>query len=268
MALIQLSMGEVYYTTQGQGTPMILLSANPGDGRDFAAATPTLAEHYQVITLDWPGYGQSPLPAGYDSITVPFFYRVLVEFMDQLALPPAFFIGNSMGGNVAARFAVDYPERVLGLVLVAPGGFTAQNWFTRSFCRFQGSRYAMSPHLFAKMYLRHRNPTTEAMLRREATEHATPERRALNRAVWRSFGGPENDLRDIASRIKAPTLLLFGKYDFVIPAMTDGKRAKRLIPNAELIVLPCGHESFAEVPDAFLAHAQPFLAKLGDRNEL
>jgi len=266
MAVVQLSTGEVYYTVQGQGTPLVLLSANPGDGRDYAAVIPELAKHYQVITLDWPGYGQSALPVNYATLGVPFFYQVLVEFLDALAIPPALLIGNSLGGNMAARLAIEHPERVVGLVLVAPGGFTQQNWLTRSFCRFQGSRYALSPYLFARMYLRHRNPTIEAMLAREATEHATPERRALNRAVWRSFGGPDNDLRAVAQQIKAPTLLLFGRYDFVIPAMTDGKRAKQLIAGAELVVLPCGHESFAEIPDVFLSHALPFLAQLADRH--
>jgi pimeloyl-ACP methyl ester carboxylesterase len=101
------------------------------------------------------------------------------------------------------------------------------------------------------------------MLQRAATLQSTPERVALNRAMWRSFARPENDLRQASTHIKAPTLLLFGKHDPAIPAHKDGKAALQSIPSARLAALPCGHASFAEVPELFLAQVQPFLAELG-----
>jgi pseudouridine synthase len=79
---------------------------------------------------------------------------------------------------------------------------------------------------------------------------------ALNRAMWRSFARPENDLRQASTHIKAPTLLLFGKHDPAIPAHKDGKAALQSIPSARLAALPCGHASFAEVPELFLAQVQ------------
>ena len=262
MPSLKLSTGFVHYSEYGQGEPLVLLHANPGDSRDYEAVIPSLAKTYCVLALDWPGYGQSDLPKRPESATVLLFYNVLCEFLAELSLPPALFIGNSLGGNAAARLAAEMPARVRGLILVAPGGFTPHNFFTRSFCRFQGSRFSLSPYRFASLYLKLRTSTTEAMLQRAATLQATPERIALNRAMWRSFGGPENDLRDIASRIKAPTLLVFGKYDLAIPASRDGKIAKQCIPSAQVVVLPVGHEPFAEAPKVFLEEAQKFLAGL------
>lgn len=263
MPLLTLSSGTVHYMEQGKGAPLVLLHANPGDSQDFDAVIPALAQTNRVLALDWPGYGGSDVPADPGSMTVLHFYRVLREFITALALPPAFFIGNSVGGNAAARLAIESPHLVRGLVLVAPGGYTPHSLLTRSFCRLQGSGLSLSPRRFAGLYLKHRTPTANAMLQRAATLQSTPERVALNRAMWRSFARPENDLRQASTHIKAPTLLLFGKHDPAIPAHKDGKAALQSIPSARLAALPCGHASFAEVPELFLAQVQPFLAELG-----
>lgn len=260
MPSIHMATGTVYYSEYGQGTPLVLLHANPGDSRDFEAVIPALAQDYRVLALDWPGYGQSTLPQQPESVGVLLFYQVLREFLTALALPPAYFIGNSVGGNAAARLAAESPERVRGLVLVAPGGFTPHTVVTRAFCQFQGSRFSFSPYRFARLYLKQRTPTVKAMLQRASNAQAAPERVVLNRAVWRSFGRPENDLRQSARGIKAPTLLLFGMRDPVIPARRDGKVAAQCIPTARFVALPCGHASFAEAPEQFLAEVRPFLA--------
>ncbi len=261
MPFVKLSTGNVHYTEHGQGAPLILLHANPGDSQDFAAVIPELSKSHKVLALDWPGYGQSDCPAHPETASVNLFQTVLREFLTALAIAPAFFIGNSIGGNAAARLASERPERVQGLVLVAPGGFTPHNFITRGFCKFQGSRFSLSPHRFANMYLKQRSITTQAMLRRASTVQATPSRVTLNRAMWRSFARPENDLRQSAANIKAPTLLLFGKHDPAIPANKDGKVAAQCIPAAQFVTLPCGHASFAEIPDQFMAQVKPFLEK-------
>lgn len=264
MPLVKLSKGSVHYSEQGEGAPIVLLHANPGDCKDFEAVIPALAKTNRVLALDWPGYGNSDVPPDPGSATVMCFYQVLREFIAALALPPAFFIGNSIGGNAAARLAIESPQLVRGLVLVAPGGFTPHNLMTRTFCRFQGSRLSLSPHRFASLYLKHRTSTANAMLQRAATLQSTPERVALNRAMWRSFARPENDLRQASLSMRVATLLLFGKFDPAIPAHKDGKVASQCIPSAQFVELPCGHASFAEIPELFLAQVQPFLAGCGN----
>lgn len=261
MPSAELSSGSVHYSEFGQGVPLVLLHANPGDSQDFEAVIPALSRNYRVLALDWPGYGQSAMPQQPESATVLHFYKTLREFLAALGVPPAFFIGNSIGGNAAARLAIESPELVRGLVLVAPGGFTPHNFISRTFCKVQGSRFSISPHRFARMYLKQRTSTTEAMLLRAATVQATTERVVLNRAMWRSFARPESDLRQTAQRIKAPTLLLFGQRDPAIPANTDGKVAARCMLSAQFVALPCGHAAFAEVPELFLAEVEPFLAR-------
>jgi len=260
MPTVILSTGPVAYQERGAGVPLVLLHANPGDHRDFDAVIPALAERFRVIAVDWPGYGASMPSADVEAVSIPWLVGVLREFLDALALPSAILIGNSVGGTVAARLAIESPERVRALVLVAPGGFTPHSWLTRGFCALQGSRWSLSPSLFARLYLRHRTPTVKAILARAATHHAAPACRALNRALWRRFALAESDLRESARTLAVPTLLLFGTRDPAIPAARDGAVAARTVPGATFVALPCGHAPFAEMPEQFLAAVGAFLA--------
>jgi len=89
MPSIKLPTGSVHYTEHGQGVPLVLLHANPGDSKDFEAVVPALSKTYRVLALDWPGYGQSAPPQQPELVGVLFFYQALREFLAALALPPA-----------------------------------------------------------------------------------------------------------------------------------------------------------------------------------
>ncbi len=259
MPTVNLSTGSVHYLEQGQGTPLILLHANPGDSLDFAAVIPTLANHYRVLALDWPGYGKSMLPPQPEKADCLLFYHVLQEFIAALGLRRVLLVGCSFGGSIAVRLAADQPEKVAGLVLIAPGGFTPHNRISLGFCRLQGSVMALSPPLWASQYLKVRNSVTRAILKRAATAQRLPGRITINRAIWRSFTRPENDLRTLARRVQCPALLLFGRYDPAIQAKKDGEEAQRCMPHAQRHILPCGHIAQAELPELFLQKVIPFL---------
>ena len=73
LSRIQLGSGWVHYAEEGKGSPLILLHANPGDGKDFEAIIPVLAQQYRVIALDLPGYGESAPPPDPESVDVLFY---------------------------------------------------------------------------------------------------------------------------------------------------------------------------------------------------
>lgn len=235
---------------------LVLLHANPGNSQDYAAVLPTLSKNKRIIAIDWPGYGgkshfTKPLAALGD-ISAILFYEILLEALEQLGIESAEFMGNSIGGNVAARLAAHHPEKVTRLTLVSPGGFTKHNPFTKAFCSFQGSRLGLSSRNFASLYLRKRNETVNAILARAKTAQSEKDAINLSRAMWQSFKTDKNDLLAVAKSITAPTTLIFGRYDPIIPALTDGRSAKKSISHASMHVLPCGHVAFAEVPEKFL----------------
>lgn len=260
MPEIRLTQGRVHYRRGGTGTPLLLLSASPGDHRDYDAVFEALAARFDVIAPDWPGYGAStPLPdtAAASAMAL---HEVLIEFLDALGIARATFIGNSVGGYTAARLAIEQPARVERLVLVSPGGFTPHNTITRAFCRWQGSPLAIPPGLLARFYLRGHTPVADAMRERAAGEQSAEPMRTQVRAIWRSFATPEHDLRARAAAIGCPVLLVYGTLDPVIPWWRDGRAAQHAIPAARLVRLPGGHAPFAEHPSAFLDVTLPFLS--------
>ena len=260
MPLITLPSGAISFEYSGAGPLLVLLHANPGDSRDFDGIRPALSKRFQVLTVDWPGYGESPAPTDPGTASVMLFYRLWCELAEALALAPMLLLGNSVGGYVAARYAVEQPARVRGLALVAPGGFTPHNALTRAFCRAQGSPVAVPPSLLSRLYLRRDTPVTREMRLRARYEQSTPVARAVNRAIWRSFAAPEHDLRPVAADIVAPTLLVFGRKDPLIPAAKDGRVAAALLPQATCCLTNTGHAPFAEAPADFLALLDGFLA--------
>lgn len=102
------------------------------------------------------------------------------------------------------------------------------------------------------------------MLERAGAIQSEPHRIELSRAVWRSFSKPVNDLRDLARQIRKPTLLIFGHYDPVVPASSDGAAALQAIPGSKLVVMQTRHAPFAEAPQEFLSHVFHFLRNLSD----
>ena len=260
MPLLSLPSGRIDYDERGAGVPLVLLSANPGDRRDFDAVLPELESRFRVRRLDWPGYGASPAPQPPSAASAMLFARILRELVEALALPPAVFLCNSVGCYAAVRLALDQPQRVRALLLVSPGGFSPQNAVTRTFCRIKGNEAVTRATnvSFAKFYLRRRSPVVLQMLARAGGEQRTPAAVAVNAAVWRSFALREHDLRAAARAVAAPTLVVNGRHDPVLPPR-DGAVAAKAIPGAQHVVLDTGHAPFAEDPPLFLQAVLPFL---------
>jgi len=261
---IPVQTGHVAYEEYGDGKPLVLLHANPGNHHDFDAVIPGLARNYRVIGIDWPGYGESSTPNPPQSASAMLMADVLEEVAAKLNLNQAIFIGNSVGGYAAARLAITQPKRVRALILVSPGGFTPQNLISGLFCRVKGSEHftRMAATQFARFYMKGRNSFVEAILARTEAGRRNPATVAVDAAVWRSFTSPDHDLRQRAKAISVPTLITIGKYDPVIRANVDGKNAVASIPGSKLIITDTGHESFAEAPELFMNVVQTFLAQV------
>ncbi len=264
------SIGDVGVHVSGEGPSIVFLHANPGSCADFASVASSLAEGYRVVSVDWPGYGASPAPSpecfegalSYAAVLI----DVLSELSDRRGWAPFVLVGNSVGGYAALRAAAARPDLVAGLVLIAPGGFTASAVFSRFACRVLGDppfgRKLAVP--LAHLYLRRRTPATVAALGSARSVRDDPARARVFSAVWRSFLRPEHDLR-LAGRPSMRVLLTWGRWDPVLCAFTDGRRAAAALGVARH-TFNSGHEPHAEVPAAWLAVVAPFLASLPRHN--
>ncbi|MFD9463974.1 alpha/beta fold hydrolase [Streptomyces sp. NPDC060027] len=246
---------------------LLLLHANPGDGRDFDAVLPALADRYRTFVVDWPGYGDSTAPEP-GRVTPEGLVEVAERVIDALAeeqgVREVAVLGNSVGGYVACRLA-EGPRAasVAALVLVDPAGFTRPSAFTRWFCREVMGRPARARRLvvpLARAYLgRLGTPSARETYARVRQLPYDERRLAVHCAVWRGLADPDFGLADPAA-LDLPILLVWGSRDPVVPALLDGRRAQRMLPAGTLsVLLPTAHEPYNERPDLFLRHILPFL---------
>ena len=260
MRNLQTAAGNVAYEETGEGPPIVLMHANLHDHHDFDPIVPALAQQYRVITIDWPGHGESDIKT---DVTARAIADTLAEFVDKLALEPAVFIGNSIGGFAAARLALDHPDRVAGLVLVQPGGFAKRSVITRAYCRACGSALVARRWLprIIRTYMKAINDNDRAVVERVSRFATTAAGQATYSSLWRSFNDPGFDLTGRAAGIKAPTLIICGKRDPIVP-MRYGKVAHKLIAGSRIEVLNTGHLPFSSMPDQFLDIAEPFVQSI------
>jgi pimeloyl-ACP methyl ester carboxylesterase len=210
--------------------------------------------------LDWPGHGQSP--AGSEPATESRLTGVVEEFLESMTPAGAVLVGNSVGGNVAARLAIRRPELVKGLVMIDGGGFEGSRPSGRVFVRLMsrpGFVRRIYP-LFSRSYMRARTDADHrARAAAIATTRTDPGLQAVTE-IWNSFGFPEHDLRGEADRIVAPTLVVWGRHDPVLP-LSAGETTQNLIPGSRLLVIDSGHLPHTTDPAAVGAE----VASLADR---
>lgn len=113
-----------YYAAgnRGAGDPVVLIHGFPMASRLWSEFVPEFAPGHRLIIVDLPGFGRSdpPTPARTGCGAYAAAIRAL---LDDLQVERAFIVGHGLGGGVAQAFAVQWPTRVAGLVLVSSAGF-------------------------------------------------------------------------------------------------------------------------------------------------
>ena len=107
------------------GTVVLLHGGGPGASSwsNFSKNIAVLAEHFHVLAVDQPGYGQSDKHTEHEQYNR-YSSLALLGLFDQLGIERAALVGNSLGGGTAVRFALDNPKRAGRLVLMGPGGLS------------------------------------------------------------------------------------------------------------------------------------------------
>lgn len=225
------------------GTPVLFLHGFGGDLGNWLFNLDAVAEVAPVIALDLPGHGQSDqrLPGASLGEMAGFVARLL----DALEVPRAHVVGHSMGGAIAARLALDHPERVASAVLVNSAGLGPEinAAYIEGFLAAQ-SRRELKPvveQLFADAGLVNRQ-LLDDLLRYKRLD-GVPE--LLGALAERLFaGGRQSELPalDLAGR-KLPLTVVWGEHDRIIPT----EHAQRAPAGSRVHVLPgAGHMAMME----------------------
>lgn len=246
----------------GNNPTLLLIHGYPASTYVWHLVAPMFAAlDFHVVAIDLPGFGFSDKPSWFD-YSIGSQGRVVERFMDRLSVGRATLVGSSFGGAVASTVALDYPERVEKLVLVAAvinDDVKSQKLFR--IAKMRGVGEVVSPFLIdSKIFLRRRMRGTfgaanQHLVTRERIECVSRPLRAANahRSVlatarrW-DAGRIEQD----AHLINQPTLLVWGEHDAVIP-IKNGEKLHRSILNSRFVVFKdCGHVPQEEAPESFV----------------
>lgn len=251
---------KIHYLEAGSGPVVILLHGLGGNSTNWAFNTGVLAQKFRVIVPDQIGFGRSDKPI--INYHVGTYVDFLDKFLAELKIEKASLVGNSMGGWVAASYALAHPEKVERLVLVDAAGFAPPADFDiRVLSKLNPSTRRDMKQLASLVFYNKLLFTTDAaidlLLRQRITAGDGYTIQSLNESIARR----EDMLDNRLSAIKQPTLIIWGREDGLTPLAEYGERFKREIPGAQLQVFEqCGHVPQVEKAAEFNAAVLKFLS--------
>lgn len=252
---------KIYYQEAGAGPDVILLHGLGGDRSAWSFTLPALAAKYHVYAPDQVGFGQSDKPA------IDYRITTLVDFLDafcrKLGIDKATLVGNSLGGWVAMDFALAHPAKVDRLVLVDSAGYSPKRTGTPPFTRdmlqvLNPSTVADEKRLMALVFYG-KTFATEQFAEQAFTAHLRKnDGYTIDRFIDFVLRG-EDVVDGRLGAIKAPTLVVWGRQDALVP-LPNGKALAEDIPGAQTVILDsCGHVPQMECAAPFNAALLKFL---------
>jgi len=262
------SMRIHYKDTGPKEAPVLLLLHGFGSSlQTWDVWAEKLDKKYRVIRLDLPGFGLTG-PSPSDDYSELNDLNTLTRFVDSLGITDLSVVGHSMGGKIAWTFAAAHPERVKALVLMAPDGFPqAEAIGTKPYAMpaIMGVMKYSLPKYFVRKSIEPAfvdlNELDDQLVNRYHDMLRAPGVRAaiLARANQTIYTDPVPRLK----QIKAPTLLIWGDEDKMIPS-SNAKSYAAVLENSETVLIPkLGHLLHEEHAELGLAKVTEFLdAKL------
>jgi len=225
----------------GSGPPLVYLHGVAPAG-EWLPLHDCLAQRFTVYAPDHPGFGRTERPEsleGMDDLVLHYdeLFRAL-----ELTAPPL--VGFSLGGWIAADFAVTYPDRVSALVLLNAAGLHLDGALI-------GDLSALAGRKLAETVFHDQALAREFFGARRGPEARVEQFRALTTAAllaWNPWFDPKLARR--LRRVSAPALALWGEHDRLIPPAYAHAYAEAL-PDCRVEILPgCGHMAPIECPEA------------------
>ena len=237
---VRLPTGDVYTRISGKpsGNPVVLVHGFVLAGDYMMPAAEVLAPFASTYVPDLPGYGLSDRPRG--PLDLSSLADRLAEWMEQLRLSRAHFIGNSFGCQVLVDFAARHARFVHRLVLQGPTVDPTARSLSQQLLRLVKNSRIESPGLGSMMF------------------------RDYWRAGWRGIvAAARMALRDRLEpklkQINVPTLVVRGSRDVLVPQEWT-ERMVQLLPNGELLVMPgLAHTIVYTAPALFVGAIRPFM---------
>jgi len=241
--------GYISYTSVGSGGPPLLLTHGYGaTSAMFAANVAAIGGAYQVLTWDILGHGGSDYPTDPAAYGAAAAIGDMTALLDQFAIERAVLGGHSLGGYLSLDYALTYPDRVCGLVLIGTGP-----GFRNDAARNDWNRWAEDRATRLEQQ-------GLAAIRGSAELHADEHRDAtgLIMAARGTLTQQDSHVLDGLPSISAPTLIVVGADDAPFLGAADYMAAK--IPGARKVTIPAaGHAPNIDQPEKFDSELRAFL---------
>lgn len=237
---------ELYYEVHGEGEPLLLIMGLAHNCLSWKKSLPTFAEHFQVIMFDNRGTGRSSKPE------TPYSIEIMAEeaksVLDAVGVESSHVYGISMGGMIAQKLALMYPERVKSLILgcTTPGGIhqvqpeadvimTLLSGASNSTTPLEAA-WASVPILFSDYFIENHYDSISDHIQ-TMIEIPTPAHGFMQQ-LQACLG---YDSYEDLDRITAPTLIIHGDADRLIPIENGRLLAERIKGSELYIVHGAGH---------------------------
>jgi pimeloyl-ACP methyl ester carboxylesterase len=255
----------------GVGPPVLAIHGLGATKGSFLPTVDALADHFRVIAVDLPGFGDSDKPIGapYDPR---FFADAIVDLLDALGLDRANLIGNSLGGRVALEVALREPERVDRLALLAPSlaWRRPRRWApVLRLVRPELGLVQLAPRPVVEAIVHRLIPGadegwTAAGVDEFLRAYLTPAGRAAFYAAARQIyleaphgeAGLWTRLRELQPQV----LFVWGRRDTLVP-IAFARHVTEALPQARHLELDCGHVPQVERPTQTHQAIAAFLAE-------
>ena len=227
----------LYYEVSGAGESLLMIAGRASDHHIWNLVRGDFAKRYRVIVYDPRGTGQSDKPEQ-PAYSTRGFARDAVAILDHLGLPLAHAYGISMGGAVGQWLGIDYGDRIGALVLACSSPGDAHG--VRRSAEIHALLTQSDPRKVMDTFFAHKWVLPQFFLSmRESVKYPMPEYAERLHAQ----AGETHDTWEGLPTIKAPTLIIHGSDDQIVPVANANLLAER-IPGAELYLARGGRHMF------------------------
>ena len=252
----------IHYLDQGSGEPVVFLhgSGSGASGHsNFKFNYPFLAENgFRSIVPDLIGYGYSDKPDDVE-YHIDFFVECVKQTLDVIGVDSVHLIGNSLGGAIAIRFALAYPDQVKSLNLMAPGGIEDQpSYFAMPGMAIMKEVFTGGPNKDALEQFIRRGLVYDD---KHVDEQLVNERWGIfqqqNMQVINTMVVP--NMEDQLGELNCPIIAFWGANENMMPETGIAKLTKKCSNIRLTIVSECGHWVMVEHKDLFNRMTLDFL---------
>ncbi|HUH74754.1 MAG TPA: alpha/beta hydrolase [Chitinophagales bacterium] len=264
----------VHYRDEGVGQPIVLVHGTGAALQTFDQWTDTLKQYYRVIRMDIPAFGLTG-PNTENDYSLESYVKFIQDFTQKLELKDFILGGNSLGGEIAWKYAYYHPENVKGLLLLNPAGSPIQKYDMPFFSAFNLARIPVISSLLSDIDPKF---TIEQTLKQayENDELITPEKVQMyydltmrdgnRKAFVRRMQQLDKDPVLQPEQVEVPTLILWGKDDALL--LIEQLEGFRGMKNMQAIVYPgVGHTPQDEVAVQSVHDAIQFINSLNSNQD-